>query len=470
MTPFLLVAALAAGQATAKEVNLAVRPAEPPRFVLQWQLLPPLLDQEPGECLALIAEAEKARKEALPTPDAERQVTEELDEALTAALPDVDRKRLQANLERMGKTLARVEKAARAERCDWTKLYAEMRAKGIAARLDFVQEFRGLVKLLAARARYEVLDDRPRDAVRSLALGLRLARHVGEGPTLINHLVGTALAAILVEQLDVVLAHPKSPNLYWSLTSLPSPFLSLRPAMEGERTWAFGTFPDLSPVALDPDAAPPSEAALREFGRTVKDTLNVFGVDVSEVDRLRLGLAIQLKHPQAMRDLAARGFPADKLQAWPPLLVALVRGLIDYEERLGRMAMAMAMPYPQAMPALAAVDKELADRGPAGEAMAPAIDLARLLLPSSAKVTMANARTERRLAALRTVEALRLHAARTGDWPKTLAEVTAVPVPDDPVTGRPFAYKAEGGVAVVHGVLPPGEPANHELYYRLKLK
>ena len=40
-------------------------------------------------------------------------------------------------------------------------------------------------------------------------------------------------------------------------------------------------------------------------------------------------------------------------------------------------------------------------------------------------------------------EALRLEAAHNqGQLPKTLAHITRVPLPDDPLTGKPFIYHA----------------------------
>ena len=51
---------------------------------------------------------------------------------------------------------------------------------------------------------------------------------------------------------------------------------------------------------------------------------------------------------------------------------------------------------------------------------------------------------EQRIALLRHVEALRLHAAEhDGKLPVSLSEV-AVPLPDDPVIGKPFRYEVAG--------------------------
>jgi hypothetical protein len=57
---------------------------------------------------------------------------------------------------------------------------------------------------------------------------------------------------------------------------------------------------------------------------------------------------------------------------------------------------------------------------------------------------------ERDIAALRVIEALRMYAAaHDGQLPKALDEITAVPVPPNPATGKPFVYRLNGTTAVV---------------------
>ncbi len=58
-------------------------------------------------------------------------------------------------------------------------------------------------------------------------------------------------------------------------------------------------------------------------------------------------------------------------------------------------------------------------------------------------------RSQRYRAALQTVEAVRLHAAATGQLPKRLEEVTSVNVPNDPTTGQPFSYSVSDQTAVL---------------------
>ena len=82
------------------------------------------------------------------------------------------------------------------------------------------------------------------------------------------------------------------------------------------------------------------------------------------------------------------------------------------------------------------------------------------------------ARLEQRIALLRHVEALRLHAAEhDGKLPASLSEV-AVPLPEDPFTGKPFRYDVTGNTAHLRGNPPSGEEKNREfnVHYEVTLQ
>src|SRR5262249_49116156 len=78
------------------------------------------------------------------------------------------------------------------------------------------------------------------------------------------------------------------------------------------------------------------------------------------------------------------------------------------------------------------------------------------LVPVMSGARRAHTRLGQRIALLRHVEALRLHAAEhDGALPENLNEVS-VPLPDDPFTGKPFRYEVQGNTAHLRGSPPPG--------------
>jgi hypothetical protein len=77
------------------------------------------------------------------------------------------------------------------------------------------------------------------------------------------------------------------------------------------------------------------------------------------------------------------------------------------------------------------------------------------LATNSTKLRQAQARLDQRIGLLRHVEALRMYAAEHGRFPASLADVP-VPLPIDPVTGKPFDYRLEEGKAILRGSPPRG--------------
>ena len=104
------------------------------------------------------------------------------------------------------------------------------------------------------------------------------------------------------------------------------------------------------------------------------------------------------------------------------------------------------LPPREARPQLAAAAKRIqaARTGP--------LALFVAMIPSVETVVTAQLRLERNIAALRVVEALRIHAAaHNGILPESLDQITDVPVPKDPATGEPFIYRAADGAGILHG-------------------
>jgi hypothetical protein len=81
-------------------------------------------------------------------------------------------------------------------------------------------------------------------------------------------------------------------------------------------------------------------------------------------------------------------------------------------------------------------------------------------LPRVVEARRLQARLQQRIGLLRHVEALRLYAAEhDGTLPQNLSD-SAVPLPVDPFTGKPFIYKAETTTANLRGSPPQGEEQN----------
>jgi hypothetical protein len=79
------------------------------------------------------------------------------------------------------------------------------------------------------------------------------------------------------------------------------------------------------------------------------------------------------------------------------------------------------------------------------------------LMPALRTVRIAQQRIDQRIALLRHIEALLLHAAEhDGTMPTKLSDIS-VPVPVDPVTGKPFRYEVIANTAHLRGTPPAGQ-------------
>jgi hypothetical protein len=101
------------------------------------------------------------------------------------------------------------------------------------------------------------------------------------------------------------------------------------------------------------------------------------------------------------------------------------------------------------------------------------LPIAGLLLPAVEAVLRADVRAARNIAVLQAIEAIRMHAAdHGGQLPKSLAEITIVPVPNNPATGEPFPYRidASGAATLEVPTLEGFQPRHDGKRYVLRVR
>jgi hypothetical protein len=363
--------------------------------------------------------------------------------------------------------LRELDDAARTEKCDWQQA-GKLKPEDIGSLLPAVQVDREMIRYLALRTRVELHEGRFDDAVYSIQTGLQTGKNVTEGPSLIQALVGIALTNVVLGRVEEFVQQPGAPNLYWALTTLPRPLLDPRPGLDAEYRLTTAAIPGLADLEKGPV---PAETADKVFDAAVA----MLAFDAGQDNPLggKAGKAVYLTyhHAGAKKDLIARGWKPAVVDAMPAAQVVLLRVAAVYREIWDDQAKLFFAAQPFARAEFARVKERVqAVRKEAGSD--PLTATFALVFPAVEKVHGAFARTERRLAALAAVEAIRLHAAATGTLPESLDAVTAVPVPADPGTGKPFAYHSADGVATLSGPAPAGEaPAAHTaVRYDLRLR
>jgi len=433
-------------------IRLTVTPADEPREEMKHQLLPGFLDRKPGNAAVSYHRAMLMAKRESYSKDQDK-----ICEWLELPLEKLPQDEVEKLLGSYANVLAEVTLGARHEQCDWNIPVRESE-NPIAILLPEIQETRGLARIVALRARLQIAQGKTDEAIRTLQTGMALGRHVAESPFLVSGLVGIAICQIMSDELRALIERPDGPNLYWALTSLPKPPIDLGPAYEVEMHLVYLMFPELRDV----ETRQTTPEYWRDFfDRISKQSLLALldGPDLSS-DQTRAALAAMaiVGYPRARQALIEQGFAPERLDAMPAAQVVAIYTVRTFNEFRDRMFKWFSLPYWQAASGMAEADGFLQREGRQREI----VPLASLLLPAVMAAKGAEARIEREVALLRTVEALRIHAARhDGRLPNRLEDVTEVPLPIDPFTGRQLVYRLEGKKAVLESL-----PSGLEIYYR----
>ena len=435
-------------------VRLDLVPARPPAAAFEYRLLPRYPEQVPGNAAPRYYRAVLALKAAA-AGESQAKASQLLDRPLEEMPLDEARK----VLERFHRALEETHAGALHETCDW----------GIPVRgdpdiystvIEEIQEARTLAWLLSLEARVHMLEGNFDAAVRSLQTGYALGRHVAEMPFIISGLVGLAIANITSERVQEMSTVPGSPNLYWALTALPEPLVDLRKAMELEMSVAEQMFPFLKDAETSRRTPAEWQAAFDEAARKLQELQGNGSGDRST--RLAMTALALTVYPQAKRYLLEHGYTDEQVEAMPVAQVIAIQIAQDYRQQRDELFKWFYVPYRQSQAEFARAESRLqADRS-----ASPLSSLVSLLFPAISAAQQAEARTDRRIAELRVIEAIRLYAANHGgQLPRELSDIESVPVPPDPLTAQPFPYGAKDGKAkLIVSPLPADVPQRGRRY------
>ena len=293
--------------------------------------------------------------------------------------------------------------------------------------------------------------------------GFGLARHVADQPSLACAFVGVAIASMMEARLEELIQQPNAPNLYWAISDLPTPFIDLHKPMQGERVRDYGNFPGVAEAATDLNAKPwTTEQVLK--GANLRPLFEMdHGSALSPADTAALAVYVVSRHESAKKRLIKQGRPKELVDAMPQLQVAMLDSFRQYDQLFDDAMKCQTLPYWEALPLLkeadkrriVALDQAILHNG------GPAIPIYALLLPTLSKAIVIRVCNDRRIAALRCIEAIRLYAAHDGKLPPSLEEIKDAPAPIDPVTGKSFDYKLVGDHAFLSCTPFPGQTPNN---------
>jgi hypothetical protein len=224
-----------------REVRLTIRPQKAPADPGQYSLLPPSASLIEGDAVALYEQAMKG----LPTQAGADQIRQWLGLPV-GQLPLGD---VEAMLQRHAENLRSAAKAARCKECKWP-------AWTPGAKITNDREYRVLAWLIELWARYEMAHQGYEGAVVAMQTGFGMARHLGQGPTIMQGLIGAATGATMCREIEQFIEGTDSPNLYHALTDMAKPLIEIDRAIENEKKASL--------------AEAPNEAVRQEFEKVLK--------------------------------------------------------------------------------------------------------------------------------------------------------------------------------------------------------
>lgn len=443
--------------------SLTLSPQPEPRQALAYRLFPRASERIEGNAVPIYLRLNFEQNDA-----ARRDWTETPKKWNVLPIDQIPLVQAKEFIERYKNFYRQFELGARRKKADWN--YTLEQGNIIEMLLPDAQSMRGYMPMMVLKLRVELAEGNFAAAAHWAETGFAFSQHVGGGPFLVNSLVGISGGNQFADCLLDFVAQPGAPNLYWSLTALPRPLIDIRDALELEQRVLEMQFSDLADInrQLSPEQW---DAALKRVRRetqllgATEPPENRFkpvsGAGSDDPASKSPDLARARKHLMEIRRLSAAA-----VAAMPPAQVLLLYIVDTYHEYRDDTFKAGYLPYPQSRLVFAEAQARRS-AAPKTEAML----LPDMMLPAIGKVQLSQVRLERKIAALRVIEALRLHAAaHDGHLPDALSEITLVPVPDDPGTGKPFAYQRDGDIGTLIGRIPDETPEETSVRYRVVMK
>jgi hypothetical protein len=303
--------------------------------------------------------------------------------------------------------------------------------------------------LLCLRARLEMADGDFDGAARTLRCIFEFGGKLGSDPScIIRPAVGCVIIDHGLRQVETFIQQPEAPNLYWALTSLPRPCIDLSRLMEVADRELYQAMPylrDLDQKQLSPDQW--WDLLEKVVDHLVKNVPAKDKKMPSEAYKTMLLVAVAEGSSRAKEYLVAHGRKAAEVEVMPDAQAVLLYSTHIYDEICDQFRRSFLLPYPESGKERENAKKRLDNTIAFGVEILP---LSYWFAPRSMNSPDFIANTDRKIAALRIFEAIRMYgASHDGRLPKALSDITAVPIPNDPISGSPFFYHCDGNKALL---------------------
>jgi hypothetical protein len=404
--------------------GLTLSPMAEAREALKYRLLPRTFELKNANAAVLYHSAAAQCPE-----NGEAKLFDKIDQWRDMPVEQWPRDEVTAALGQFRACFRLLELASVRNHCEWDMPIEE----GFSMLMPSLSTYRRIAFALSLKLRLEIAEGQVDEAMTTLTSGLAMARGIGEGPTLIQDLVGIAIGAMMFKHMGEFMAMPDAPNLYWALSDLPDPFIDLRQSLSYEYDMMYWELPELQDLGQKVLSDAQASALVNKMFKKLSDA--GMGEHMG-FKLLPLGW-VMVHYVDAKAFLADRGLEASHIEAMPAGQAVMLYQFQEFKEARDSLFKWLSLPYAQYRVHADRYDQvieEVTNRGLKS-------NLFGMFLPALSRVYFLGARSYRDFEMLRVIEALRMHAAANQEaFPKTLDDVTVVPVPLDPVTGDAFVY------------------------------
>jgi len=139
---------------------------------------------------------------------------------------------VESALDKLKPTLDLLSQAARSKQCNWPFIKPEQAQN--QQFMDELSKYRQFAFILDVQAKLQIEQGRYDQAGETLKTSLTMAKRLGDAPTLVQGMVGIAIAALNQGRIEQWIQSDNSPNLYQALADLPQPFVDITKAIKTE--------------------------------------------------------------------------------------------------------------------------------------------------------------------------------------------------------------------------------------------
>jgi tetratricopeptide (TPR) repeat protein len=204
-------------------VELTLNPSKTTQAEQKLRLLPTVEEQTDADAVPLYQKA----IQSLPADFNQKQFSD-----WRSLPPDqLPTKEIESELKKLKPTLVLLTQAAGCKQCNWPFIKPGTVSKQF---MDDLSKYRQCAFILDVQTRLQIAQGQYDQAMNTLKISLAMAKNLGDAPTLIQGLVGIAIAALNLSSIDQFIQSENAPNLYWALEGLPQPLVDVNKAIKIE--------------------------------------------------------------------------------------------------------------------------------------------------------------------------------------------------------------------------------------------